>query len=217
MSTTTIGILGTGRVGLNLARRLALAGHVVVVGRRDPAAPLPDQARDLTVNVRFTDQRSAAAAGDVVINATPGDTALERLGALADELAGKILVDIANATHHGPDGLPGDLVYQDGSLGERLQRALPATRVVKTLNTMLYVVMTAPESLTTPPTVYLSGDDQDAKDTVTRLLGDLGWKPDWIEDIGDITTARATEAVILMVTQVLRHKGFQPIAFSLSR
>jgi predicted dinucleotide-binding enzyme len=217
MSTTTIGILGTGRVGLNLARRLALAGHDVVVGRRDPAAPLPDQARDLTVNVRFTDQRSAAAAGDVVINATPGDTALERLGALADELAGKILVDIANATHHGPDGLPGDLVYQDGSLGERLQRALPATRVVKTLNTMLYVVMTAPESLTTPPTVYLSGDDQDAKDTVTRLLGDLGWKPDWIEDIGDITTARATEAVILMVTQVLRHKGFQPIAFSLSR
>jgi predicted dinucleotide-binding enzyme len=217
MSTTTIGILGAGRVGLNLARRLALAGHDVVVGRRDPAAPLPDQARDLTVNVRFTDQRTAAAAGDVVINATPGDTALERLGALADELAGKILVDIANATHHGPDGLPGDLVYQDGSLGERLQRALPATRVVKTLNTMLYVVMTAPESLTTPPTVYLSGDDQDAKDTVARLLGDLGWKPDWIEDIGDITTARATEAVILMVTQVLRHKGFQPVAVSLSR
>jgi predicted dinucleotide-binding enzyme len=214
---TTLGILGAGRVGTNLARTFALAGHDVVVGRRDPAAPLPDQARDLTVNVRFTDQRSAAAAGDVVINATPGDTALERLGALADELAGKILVDIANATHHGPDGLPGDLVYQDGSLGERLQRALPATRVVKTLNTMLYVVMTAPESLTTPPTVYLSGDDQDAKDTVTRLLGDLGWKPDWIEDIGDITTARATEAVILMVTQVLRHKGFQPIAFSLSR
>ena len=217
MSTTTIGILGAGRVGLDLARGLTLVGHDVVVGRRDPASPLPDRARDLAAQVRFTDQRTAAAAADLVINATPGDTAVERLGAMADELAGKILVDVANATHHGPDGLPGDLVYQEGSLGERLQRALPATRVVKTLNTMLYVVMTAPESLTTPPTVYLSGDDQDAKDAVARLLGDLGWKSDWIEDIGDISTARATEAVMLLVTQVLRHKGLQPVAVSLSR
>jgi predicted dinucleotide-binding enzyme len=216
MSTTTIGILGTGRVGLNLARRLALAGHDVVVGRRDPAAPLPDQARDLTVNVRFTDQRSAAAAGDVVINATPGDTALARLAELRDELAGKILVDVSNATRHGPDGLPGELMYPDGSLGERLQRALPATRVVKTLNTMLYMVMTAPESLATSPTAYLSGDDQDAKDTVARLLGDLGWKADRIEDLGDITTARATEAVILLVTHVLRRRGLRPLAVSAS-
>ncbi|GHE60385.1 NADPH-dependent F420 reductase [Streptomyces griseoaurantiacus] len=214
---TTIGILGAGRVGLGLARKLALAGHDVVVGRRDPARELPPQARDLGPRVRFTDQRSAAAAGDLVINATPGDTTLERLGAMADVLAGKILVDIANATHHGPDGLPGELVHQDGSLGERLQRALPATRVVKTLNTMLHVVMTAPESLATPPTAYLSGDDQDAKDTVARLLGDLGWKPDWIEDIGDIGTARATEVLILLVTQVLRHQGLRPTAVSLSR
>lgn len=213
---TTLGILGAGRVGTNLARKLADAGHDVVVGRRDPAAQLPGRTEEFGPRVRFTDQRTAAATGDVVINATPGDTALARLGELRDELAGKILVDVSNATQHGPDGLPGELMYPDGSLGERLQRALPATRVVKTLNTMLYAVMTAPESLATPPTVYLSGDDQDAKDTVARLLGDLGWKADRIEDLGDITTARATEAVILLVTQVLRRKGLRPLAVSAS-
>jgi predicted dinucleotide-binding enzyme len=213
---TTIGILGAGRVGTTLARGLALAGHDVVVGRRDPAAELPVLTEEFGPRVRFTDQRTAASTGDVVLNATPGDTALARLGTLRDELAGKILVDVSNATRHGSDGLPGELMYPDGSLGERLQRALPTTRVVKTLNTMLYMVMTAPESLATPPTVYLSGDDQGAKDTVARLLGELGWTSDRIEDLGDITTARATEAVILLVTHVMRRKGLRPIAVSVS-
>ncbi|MFH9858067.1 NADPH-dependent F420 reductase [Streptomyces sp. NPDC017202] len=168
--------------------------------------------------VPHTDQRTAARTADVVINATPGDSSLERLGGLHAELAGKILVDVSNATRDA-DGLPGGLCCPGGSLAERLQAALPDTRVVKTLNTMLFTVMTDPESLATPPTVFVSGDDADAdaKQAVTGLLGDLGWQPAWIEDLGDIRTARATEAMILVVPHVLRRHGLRPFAVSLTR
>lgn len=77
--------------------------------------------------------------------------------------------------------------------------------------------MTAPETLATPPTVYVSGDDENAKKTVTGLLADLGWQPAWIEDLGGISTARATEAMILVVPHILRRHGFKPFAVSLSR
>ncbi|MEU8924404.1 NAD(P)-binding domain-containing protein [Kitasatospora sp. NPDC048545] len=213
---TSIGILGAGRVGTNLARKLSAAGHRVTLGVRNPddTAAL---AADIGPQIAFADQPTTARATDIVINATLGDTSLDRLAGLRTELSGKLLVDVSNATRDADDGLPGALCYPGSSLAEQLQSALPDTHVVKTLNTMLFMVMTAPETLATPPTVYLSGDDQDAKKTVTGLLGDLGWQPAWIEDLGGITTARATEAMILVVPPVLRRHGFRPFAVSLAR
>ncbi|WP_282202318.1 NADPH-dependent F420 reductase [Kitasatospora fiedleri] len=211
---TSIGILGAGRVGTTLAAKLSAAGHRVTLGVRNPA----ETATLGTVPpATIADQRTTARTADIVINATPGDTALARLTDLRAELAGKILVDVSNATRDADDGLPGELCYPGSSLAERLQTALLGTRVVKTLNTMLFTVMTAPETLATPPTAYLSGDDPDAKRTVAGLLGDLGWQPAWIEDLGGITTARATEAMVLVVPHVLRLHGFAPFAVSLAR
>ncbi|MFE5502817.1 NADPH-dependent F420 reductase [Amycolatopsis japonica] len=212
---TSIGILGAGRVGTNLARALAAAGHHVTVGlREDEKASTPPAEGGV---IRYADHATTALTTDVVINATPGDSALERLTALRPELEDKILIDVSNATIDAADGLPGDLCYPGNSLAEQLQAALPGTRIVKTLNTMLFPVMTAPAALATPPTAYLSGNDEQAKKTVTALLSDLGWKHDWIEDLGDIATARAAEAMILTVPHVLRRNGFTPFAISLTR
>ncbi|MER8185855.1 NAD(P)-binding domain-containing protein [Kitasatospora sp. NPDC094015] len=197
---TTIAVLGNGRVGGNLAAALTLAGHEVTVADREPG-----------------DAAAAAQAAEVVINATPGAGSLKLLTDLRDELRGKILIDVSNATTDGPDGLPADLIYPGSSLAEQLQEALPDTRVVKSLNTMLFPVMTAPASLTQPPTVFLSGEDQQAKQTVHGLLTDLGWHPEWITDLGGITTARATEAAILFVPHVIRSTGFTPFAVSIAR
>ncbi|WP_230195070.1 NADPH-dependent F420 reductase [Streptomyces coriariae] len=199
---TSIGILGAGRVGANLAGGLASAGHDVILGRRNPKARSAAPTEDVHPDISCSDQRTAARTADIVINATPGDSALDRLADLRGELAGKILVDVSNATRDA-GGPPGDLCYPGSSLAEQLQAALPDTQVVKTLNTMLFMVMTAPEVLATPPTVYVSGNDELAKKTVGGLLGDLGWQPVWIEDLGDITTARATEAMILVVPHIL--------------
>ncbi|HET6357745.1 NADPH-dependent F420 reductase [Streptomyces sp.] len=197
---TTIAVLGNGRVGGNLATALTRAGHEVTVADRTPGAAA-----------------DAARTAQIVINATPGDGSLDRLVALREVLRDKILVDVSNATLDGPDGLPADLIYPGSSLAEQLQDALPETRVVKTLNTMLFPVMTAPAALTQAPEAFLSGEDPQAKQTVRELLTDLGWHKDWISDLGGIQTARATEAAILFVPHVIRSSGFAPFAISIAR
>ncbi|MFF2195392.1 NADPH-dependent F420 reductase [Streptomyces sp. NPDC058157] len=195
-----IAVLGNGRVGGNLATALTRAGHrVTTAGRTEGAAA------------------GAARSARIVINATPGAGSLERLTTLREELRGKILIDVSNATTDGPDGLPAELLHPGSSLAERLQEALPETHVVKTLNTMLFPVMTAPATLAHPPTAFLSGEDPEAKRTVRALLADIGWRDDWITDLGGIRTARATEAAVLFVPHVIRADGFAPFAVSLAR
>ncbi|MFE5774088.1 NADP oxidoreductase, partial [Streptomyces sp. NPDC056485] len=76
---------------------------------------------------------------------------------------------------------------------------------------------TAPATLTQPPTAFLSGEDPQAKQTVRELLTDLGWRAEWITDLGGIRTARATEAAILFVPHVIRSTGFTPFALSIAR
>ncbi|MFI0485308.1 NADPH-dependent F420 reductase [Actinomadura sp. 9N215] len=210
---TNIAILGSGRVGGTLAAKLAEAGHDVTIGSRNAADVASGWAgKPVTV----TGTAAAVEAAQVVVNATPGDTSVERLGALRDALAGKILVDVANASVRRPDGMPGGLVYPGGSLAEHLQEALPDTKVVKTLNTMLFTVMVDPHSLKVPPTAFLSGDDADAKATVAGLLGDLGWPADWIEDLGGVATARGPETIMLIVPSILRNHGMVPFALNVA-
>ncbi|MFD5754329.1 NADPH-dependent F420 reductase [Streptomyces sp. NPDC127044] len=192
--------LAPGRGGANLAAALARAGHEVTVADRTPGAAA-----------------DAARTARIVINATPGAGSLDRLAALREELRDKILVDVSNATTDGPDGLPADLIYPGSSLAEQLQEALPETRVVKTLNTMLFPVMTSPATLPQTPTAFLSGEDPQAKQTVLELLTDLGWQKEWITDLGGIQTARATVAAILFVPHVIRSTGFTPFAISIAR
>ena len=209
-----IAIIGAGRVAATLAAKLADTRHEVVVGVRSPlekrtAWPLPA--------IELLEIPSAIRAAEIVINATPGATSLELYTPLAAALAGKILIDVSNATRRRDDGLPGDLLFTDGSLAEHLQRALPSTSVVKTLNTMLFTVMTHPAQLRTPPNVFLSGDDANARAVVRRLLWDLGWNDEWIEDLGGIASARGTEALILLAPYFLKARGLMPFAVSVAR
>ncbi|KTR17096.1 NADPH-dependent F420 reductase [Curtobacterium citreum] len=208
-SSITIAVLGSGRVGSTLATGLAAAGHEVTLGVRNPGTAQHD--------VLASDVATAIETSGLIVNATPGDTTLERLVGHRDALAGKVLLDVSNATVRSTDGLPGGLLYPDVSLGELLQDALPDTKVVKTLNTMLFSVMTAPGNLTAPPTAFVSGDDVDAKRLVRTVLQDLGWDDDWILDLGGISTARGTEAMALMVPSLLGALGFVPFALTVAR
>ncbi|MGK3992704.1 NADPH-dependent F420 reductase [Sorangium sp. So ce1024] len=209
-----IGILGSGRVATVLASGLAGVGHTITIGTRDPERTAATWSG---AHVAFRDGAETARRAAILINATPGDTSVERLGALRAELKGKILIDVSNATLRGPDGLPSGLFYANGSVAERLQAALPETAVVKTLNTMLFTVMADPTRLRVPPTAFVSGDDENAKAVVRRLLGDLGWPADWIDDLGGIATARGPEAAALLVASVVRKRGLAPFAFTLAR
>jgi hypothetical protein len=126
-------------------------------------------------------------------NATAGAVSLEALEQAGDEnLNGKILIDISNPLDFSK-GMPPTLwVSNTDSLGEQSQRRFPEARVVKTLHTMNAYLMVDPTQLAgADHTVFVSGDDAEAKTTVTELLRSFGWTD--IIDLGDITTARGTE------------------------
>ncbi|MEU3449133.1 NAD(P)-binding domain-containing protein [Streptomyces thermolilacinus] len=190
-----IGILGTGNVGRALAGAWARAGHEVVLGsRRAEDAQAVAELTAAVRGVRVEDPASAAAGADVVVNATPGTASvplLARIGAPA--LAGKVLLDVAVGFTED-----NDLSHLGESLGEEIQRTFPDTRVVKTLCTIDCQLMIDPASVEGPSTVFLSGDDADAKRVVGALLNDLGWPRESLLDLGGIATARGQEHYSLL-------------------
>jgi 8-hydroxy-5-deazaflavin:NADPH oxidoreductase len=202
------GILGTGVVGKTIAARLDGMGHEVMVGTRDPEETASRAELDAYGNppfsvwqedhpeVRLATFNEAAAHGEIVANATSGTVSLKVLE-LASEtnLNGKILIDVANPLDFS-QGMPPTLsVSNTDSLGEQIQRRFPEAKVVKTLHTMNAYLMVDPAQLAgTDHTVFVSGDDTEAKATVAELLRSFGWTD--IIDLGDITTARGTEMLL---------------------
>jgi 8-hydroxy-5-deazaflavin:NADPH oxidoreductase len=137
----------------------------------------------------------AAAQAEAVVNATSGGASLEVLAlAGADNLAGKVLLDIANPLDFS-QGMPPTLLVKDTDcLGEQIQRAFPEARVVKTLNTLTATLMVRPDALPEGSSVFVSGDDADAKSVVTTLLKEFGHTD--VIDLGDLSTARGTEMLL---------------------
>lgn len=187
-----LAILGTGNVAQTLARRWSAAGHEITFGSRDPASKVG-------LDDPVTSSATAVAGTDVVVNATPGSASLELVEGLgAAVFAGKVLIDVANANTPSFE-----LVYPNSSLGEKLQEALPAAKVVKTMNTAAMSVMTEPAKLP-PSSVFVSGDDEGAKATAVSLLTDLGWPDESIIDLGGIASARGTEHYFLMFAALMQ-------------
>ena len=114
----------------------------------------------------------------------------------AKHLDGKILIDVANPLDFSRGMPPSLTVCNTDSLGEQIQRAFPAVKVVKTLNTTNAFVMVDPAQVAGGDhTLFVSGNDAAAKTRVTELLeGWFGWKQ--VIDLGDITTARGTEMLL---------------------
>lgn len=186
-----IAVLGTGTVGQALAERLASLGHEVTMGTRDVAET--SSRSTVPVGVRLATFSEAASAAELVVNATLGEVALAALGSAgAENLAGKVLIDIANPLDFS-NGFPPSLFVKDtDSLGEQIQAAFPRTRVVKALNTLTAELMVRPEWVgDAQHTVFVSGDDAEAKAVVVGLLHSFGHTD--VIDLGGISTCRGTE------------------------
>ena len=201
-----IGILGTGVVGRTLAGRLAERDNDVVMGSRDPSALAgrtePDRMGNESFaewyakhpDVRLATFAESAAHGQVVVNATAGAVTLEALGSAGeDNLEGKVLLDVSNPLDAAQGFPPPLFVSNTDSLAERIQRAFPGARVVKSLNTVTAAVMADPSLVAGGDhAAFVSGDDDEAKEEVTSLLRDaFGWRH--VIDLGDITSARGAE------------------------
>jgi predicted dinucleotide-binding enzyme len=206
-----IGVLGTGIVGQTLAGKLRTLGHEVVMGSRDPSTlaertepprpGMPSFAGWHRQNeaVRLATFADAAAHAEIIFLATSGEGAVASVEAAgADALAGKVVIDVTNALEF-VDGVV-HLFVGGGrdSLAERIQRAAPGARVVKSLNTVTAQVMVEPQSIGGGDHVmWVAGDDETARAEVTTLLEEwFGWRE--IVDLGDLTGARALESYVLL-------------------
>ena len=191
------GVLGSGMVGSTIATKLASLGHEVKMGSRDAANPkakawVASAGRDASQGT-FAD---AAAFGEIVFNCTNGMGSIDALkSAGAAALRGKILVDVANPLDFSKGMPPTLFVSNNDSLGETVQRTFPEAKVVKALNTVNAAIMVAPGKLSGDHDLFVCGNDAAAKARIIRLLQkEFGWKS--VNDVGDITAARATESYL---------------------
>ncbi len=195
-----IAVLGTGMVGNAIAGKLVALGHDVKMGSRtannEKAAEWVKGAGKGASQGTFAD---AATHGALVFLCTQGAVALEVLNAAGkDNLAGKVLIDVSNPLDFSKGMPPSLFTRSDESLAEQIQRAFPATGVVKSLNTVSAPVMVDPSRVNgRDHDMFVSGNDAAAKGRVIEILkGWFGWKT--VHDLGDITTARGTEMYMML-------------------
>lgn len=195
-----IGVLGTGAAGQTVAAKFVAMGHDVMMGAR-----AADNEKVLGFAQRTGGKAGtfahAAAHGEMVFNCTRGDTSVGMLSGLVTELNGKILVDVANPLDFSAGFPPHLTVSNTDSLAEQIQRALPETFVVKSLNTVNAAVMIEPSRVPGHHTVFVSGNNKHAKGRVMDFLRTLGWIS--IIDLGDITSARAAEQLLPLWVRLL--------------
>ena len=224
-----IAVIGSGMVGRAVAARFQELGHSAVIGTRDPEATLARTEGDQMGNPPFAQWHAdhssiqlltfaqAAAAGELIVNATSGGGALAALEAAGSEnLSGKVVIDIANPLDFS-NGFPPSLFVKDtDSLAEQLQRAFPDAKIVKALNTTNATVMVNPASVGGGDhTMFMSGNDAEAKATVLGLLQEMGWQD--VIDLGDITGARGTEMLLPVWLRLMNTLGTPAFNFKIVR
>lgn len=204
-----IAVFGTGIVGQVIANRLAGLGHTVTIATRDVAKtlsrtdkgpmgnlPIAEWLRQNS-SVKLGTFSEAAAKAEIIFNCTAGQASLPALElAGKPNLKGKTLIDISNPLDFSKGMPPFLSPGNTDSLGELIQRTFPDLKVVKTLNTMTCFLMVNPGLVPGDHTVFVSGNDADAKSTAKEILKSFGWKESNTIDLGDITTARGTEQLL---------------------
>jgi 8-hydroxy-5-deazaflavin:NADPH oxidoreductase len=167
-----IGVLGgTGEQGRGLARRLSLAGLRVIIGSRTAdraAATAAELGGEPLVTGRLNHR--AAEAADIVIAAIPWDGHRELLASLADELAGKIVVDCVNPLGFDSKGAFA-LPVPEGSAAQQAAAVLPDSTVVGAFHHVSAQLLLDPRVDTMDLDVLVLGDDREATDLVSALAG----------------------------------------------
>jgi 8-hydroxy-5-deazaflavin:NADPH oxidoreductase len=197
-----IAILGTGAVGPALAKALSAAGHQVTIGTRDPQQT---KAREQWAEVDLPLAAYQDLDADIFINATNGSGSLPALQAVGNALKGKVVIDASNPLDFSQGFPPSLFVSNTDSLAEQLQREFPQARVVKMFNTMANQVMINPRGLADDSTIFVAGNDTDARQSAASIAADLGWTD--VFDLGDLTAARGLEMYLPLWVRIFAQLG----------
>lgn len=191
-----IGVLGSGGVAQILASGFIKHGHDTMIGSRD-TSKLSDWSRansKATVG-SFSD---AAKFAEVVVLAVKGSAASSALHlAGAENLAGKIVIDATNPIADAPpqDGVLKFFTGPNESLMEQLQQEFPAAHLVKAFNSVGSAQFVNPHYNAGRPTMFICGNNEPAKKTVSQILDQFGWET---ADMGLAISARAIEPLCML-------------------
>lgn len=188
-----VGVLGSGDVGKALGAGFAGLGHEVKIGSRDPEK-LKDWVEKTGSKASAGTFAEAAAFGEILVLATLW-SGTEHAIQLAEvkNFSGKVVIDTTNPLSF--EGGPHLALGHTDSGGEQVQRWLPAARVVKAFNIVGHAHMVHPDFPGGPPDMFICGNDDEAKKTVTGILKDFGWPA---IDIGGIEGARLLEPLCIL-------------------
>lgn len=188
-----IGIIGSGIVGKTLAGGLVKHGYQVMIGSRDKAK-LEELKKETGASTGTFGE--AAGFGDIVVLTVKGVASEALVGSLRDILAGKTVLDTTNPIAEKPpiSGVLHFFTSLDESLMERLQKLAPEANFVKAFNSVGAYFMIDPKFELTP-TMFICGNNAQAKNDVGSLIRELGWE---VEDMGNIEAARALEPLCML-------------------
>ena len=191
-----IGILGSGSVAQALAEGFLRHGHEVMLGTRNPSKLADWVAKNPKCRIGgFSD---AAKSAELVVLAVKGTAAADALGAAGTQnIAGKPIVDATNPISDAPpvNGVLGFFTGPGESLMERLQQEFPAANFVKAFNSVGSASMVNPQFKGGKPTMFICGNDEDAKKAVAGILDQFGWET---SDMGRAEAARAIEPLCIL-------------------
>jgi len=191
-----VGVLGSGDVGKVLAGGFIRHGHEVMLGSRD-AAKLADWGKQ-NPKARTGTFADVGKFGELLVLAVKGGAASAALRAAGTgNLAKKVVIDATNPTADAPptDGVLKLFTNLDDSLMERLQREFADARFVKAFNSVGSDLMVNPQFKAGKPTMFICGNDGEAKKTVTLVLDQFGWET---VDMGNAAAARAIEPLCML-------------------
>ena len=191
-----IGILGSGDVAKSLGSGFLKHGHGVMMGTRSPGKLKDWAAKNSKGRVGTFDE--AARFGELLVLAVKGTAAADALRAAgAANLADKPVIDATNPIADAPptNGVLRFFTNFDQSLMERLQQEFGSARFVKAFNSVGNACMVNPKFKGGKPTMFICGNDDVAKKTVSGILDQFGWET---ADMGQAEAARAIEPLCML-------------------
>lgn len=171
---TTVGFIGSGKIGGTVARLAVAAGHSVVLSNSRGPQTLQDLVAGLGPQARAATGEEAATAGEIVVVSIP---LRAYLSVPPVPLAGKAVLD-TNNYYAQRDGHISELDSKSVTSSELLQRHLPESSVVKVFNNIFFkhlLNLARPAGASDRTFLPIAGDDAQAKADVTRFLDSIGY------------------------------------------
>ena len=193
-----VGIIGSAAVGQTLAKAFKSEGYDVMLGTRNTSKEEVVKFKNENAGINIGTFKDTAAFGEVLVLATGGNVIEEAIKlAGIENFSDKVVIDATNPIAPAPpaNGVLKFFTSLDDSLMERIQKLIAGGKVVKAFNSVGNALMYKPKLQGGTPTMFICGNDDAAKETVTDILTAFGWET---EDLGKAEAARAIEPLCIL-------------------